>query len=312
MISNLNLNQYKIFYCVASTGNISRASELLYISQPAISKSVSKLEENLGTVLFMRNHRGVILTEEGKILYDSLKTAFSSIDYAESRIKQNSLLEIGNIRISASATLCRYILIPYLNEFVKKYPHIKITIECQSSVGVITALEKNTIDIGLAVRPQHGKSIDFFSLGEIEDIFVASQAYIDNLKLRENTGELLTARSQTEIFSKANLMMLDKMNLTRKHVDSYLNENKIEATHAIEIDNMELLVEFAKIGLGIGCVIKEFIEPDIINGSLIQIPLMKPVPKREIGFIHMNNTTLNSSARKFIDFYKEAGNLIKK
>ncbi len=304
MLSDLNLNQYKIFYTVAALGNISRASEHLFISQPAISKSISKLEQSMDTTLFIRNHRGVLLTDEGKILYENLKTAFEAIESAQNRIKKISQLDIGHVKIGASATLCRYILVPYLQTFVKTYPHIKITIECQSSVQALHALENNKIDVALTVKPSSAKPFDFFSLGEIEDIFVASQSYLDNLKLRENSSDTLTEASQTEIFAKSNLMILDEQNLTRKYIDSYLHENNIEATHAIEINNMDLLVEFAKIGLGIACVIKEFVNQDIVSGDIIQIPLHKPIRKREIGFVYMKNNTLTSSVRKFINHYK--------
>ena len=64
-----HLSQYRIFHEVARCGNISRAAKELYISQPAISKAISKLEENLNTKLFIRNSRGVQLTKEGNILF---------------------------------------------------------------------------------------------------------------------------------------------------------------------------------------------------------------------------------------------------
>ena len=78
-----HLSQYKIFYEVARTGNISKAAKELYISQPAISKSISKLEENLGIALFSRNSRGVCLTMEGEMLYSHIATAFESIILGE-------------------------------------------------------------------------------------------------------------------------------------------------------------------------------------------------------------------------------------
>ena len=69
-----NLSQYRIFYAVAKAGNISRAAKELYISQPAISKSISKLEDSLNTVLFTRNSRGVQLTDEGQVLFEHTGT----------------------------------------------------------------------------------------------------------------------------------------------------------------------------------------------------------------------------------------------
>ena len=111
---NQTLSQYKVFYTVAETGSISRAARELYISQPAISKSIGKLEEALGTRLFARSSRGVTLTEEGTLLYGHVKSAFESISRAEDELSRIREFGIGHIRIGVSTTLCKYILLPYL------------------------------------------------------------------------------------------------------------------------------------------------------------------------------------------------------
>src|SRR5690554_564742 len=113
MLSEQNLNQYKIFYTVAKFSNISHAAEELYISQPAISKAISKLEGNMNTKLFIRNHRGVIMTNEGEILFEHLKTTFDAIHIGEERIKKINDLGIGQIKIGASTTLSKYLLLPH-------------------------------------------------------------------------------------------------------------------------------------------------------------------------------------------------------
>ena len=144
-----NLSYYRIFYTVAKYQNLSHAAKELYISQPAISKAITKLESNMEVSLFYRNSRGVTLTEEGTILYQHLQDAFASIDQAENAIHKIQTLGIGQLRIGASTTLCKYILLPYLKDFVARYPHIKITIECHSTFQTLALLEKGDIDIGL-------------------------------------------------------------------------------------------------------------------------------------------------------------------
>ena len=128
-----HLSQYRIFYEVARCGNISRAAKELYISQPAISKAISKLESNLETVLFLRNSRGVTLTEEGEYLYEQIKTAFICIQNGEERIKKMNELGVGHLTIGVSTTLCKFLLLPSLSKFKKENPHIKIKIMCQTS-----------------------------------------------------------------------------------------------------------------------------------------------------------------------------------
>lgn len=292
-----NLSLYKIFYTVAIAGNISKAAKELYISQPAISKSITKLEQSLDTTLFLRNSRGVQLTEEGQILFKYLGSAFSTISTAEEQIKRIKELDIGHITIGVSTTLCKYVLLPYLQKFIEQCPHIRITIECQSTNKTLQLLEENKIDIGLIGKPYTLKNIDFYSLGEIQDTFVATDSYINNLKIREVVGN-------NDLFKTATLMLLNKENMTRQYIDDYFNKNNIELNNLIEISTMDLLIEFAKIGLGIACVIKGFVEDDLKSGVLREITMDIPIHKREIGFAFSRTMPLSSSVDKFINFYK--------
>ncbi|NLK28027.1 MAG: LysR family transcriptional regulator [Clostridiales bacterium] len=293
-----NLSLYRIFNCVAEKENISHAAKLLYISQPAVSKAISSLEENLNITLFIRSSRGVKLTEEGKILYEYTRNAFDTLQQAEDCIKRIHNLGIGQLRIGASSTLCKFLLLPYLKDFVKEYPHIKIMIESQSTIHTLKKLEKNTLDIGLVAKPDNEKSFHFSSLGEIEDIFVATPSYLDNLKLREEQDE--------DIFSTANIMLLDEQNVTRKYIDEYFQLNQIQPNHILEVTGMDLLIEFAKTGLGVACVIKEFVLPELEEGTLVQIPLKMPVKKREVGFTYHRNAFLSDSMQKFLNFIQKS------
>lgn len=292
-----NLSLYHIFNTVSETGNISKAAKVLYISQPAISKAISKLEQNLELTLFTRNSRGVKLTDEGRVLYEYSKKAFDSLTKGEEAIRRITELDIGHIRIGVSTTLCKYILLPYLKSFVEKYPHIKISISCQSTFHTLRLLNEDKIDIGLIGKPDNHKDIDFFPVGEIEDVFVTTNNYLENLKLREGTD-------LEDIFQAANLMLLDEENITRRYIDQYFYENNIEIGNVLEISNMDLLIEFARIGLGVACVIKEFVKEDLDNHTLIELPLDSPIDKREVGFAFSKRAVVSTSMDKFIQFYK--------
>lgn len=297
------LSSYKIFYTVAKAGNISRAANELFISQPAISKAVSKLEANLDTQLFIRSSRGVSLTEEGKLLYEHLTNAFDSIDLAEEQIKKGKLLGIGQIRFGVSSTLCKFLLLPYLKKFVSLYPHIKISIECNSTFQTLKLLEENKIDIGLIGKPTILKDFTFYKIQDIEDCFVTSKQYLDNLKVRE---EHLT---DSNILSCSNLMLLDENNITRKYIEQYFRTENIIPTQILEASTMDLLIEFAKIGLGVACVIKEFVQDELEKKELIEIPLKTALEKRQVGFCYCSKAHITDSMQKFIDFYEHLDTL---
>ncbi len=294
-----NLSLYRIFFEVASTGNISRAAKNLYISQPAISKAIQRLEQNMGFPLFIRSSRGVILSQDGEVLYEHVKRAFSILSEGEKELRQIHEFGIGYIRIGVSTTLCKYILLPYLAEFVKNHPHMRISIECQSSGQTLRLLEENRIDIGLIGQPFESKNINFHQLMEIHDVFVASRSYIDNLLLREPS-------IQNNLLNKANVMLLDKSNMTRKYIDEYVKDFQTEINHAIEVTSMDLLIDFAKIGLGIGCVIQEFVQKELAEGDLILIKEAPLIKSRYVGFAYAKKSPVSSAIQNFIDFiYKQ-------
>ncbi|MEY8235691.1 LysR family transcriptional regulator [Lachnospiraceae bacterium 66-29] len=292
-----NLSSYRIFYAVANTGNISKAAKELYISQPAISKSIQKLEDSIGVKLFHRSSRGVTLTSEGELLYAHVKSAFEVLTLGEDKLRRSIALGMGHLTIGVSSTLCKYILLPYLKDFIKKYPHINISIACHSTNHTLKLLEDGKLDIGLIGKPDNLKNIDFYSLREIEDIFIATRDYLQNLRIR--------GVNRHQILQNATLMLLDKENMTRQYIDNYFQDNHILIQDIIEVSNMDLLIEMVKIGLGVGCVIRDFVKTELQSNTLVEIPLKLPIQKREIGFAYHRDVKISKSLAHFIHFYEQ-------
>ncbi len=287
-----NLSLYRIFYTTAEEGNISAAAKKLFISQPAVSKAIARLEQNIGMPLFLRSSKGVSLTHEGTLLYSYVKTAFENLNEGEEQLK--NLLEFsgGQIRFGASTTLCKYVLLPYLQSFIQTNPSVKISIVCQNTNETLKLLEEKKIDIGLigmtsvdAPLPEHLK---YTQVQEIEDIFVATKDYIK-------------AMGTKDIISHSTLLLLNKENITRQYIDHYFFENHVKVNQVIEATSLDLLIEFAKISLGLGCVIKEFVLQELASKQLIQIPLKNPIPKRSIGFVYSDGTQPSIAASRFVD-----------
>lgn len=295
------LSSYKVFFTVANSGNISHAAKELYISQPAISKTIQKLEQNLGVTLFSRNSRGVQLTSEGQLLYNHVKSAFDTLNLGEKQLRRASELGIGQLHIGVSTTLCKYVLLPYLKSFIEQYPHIKITIDCQSTNQTLELIEQQKIDIGLIGKPESLKGLQFIPVGEIEDIFVATDKYLRFLSEREGINQFSKNKSDYDhFFESATLMLLDKNNMTRQYIDDYFLQNHIKTNNVLEITSMDLLIDFANIGLGVACVIKDFVKNDLDSGRLIEIPLDIPIHKREIGFVYPIQSQYAASLEHFI------------
>lgn len=271
-----NLSLYRIFLTVGRTGNISQAAKELFISQPAISKSIQKLEENLDTTLFKRNSRGVTMTPDGEALYEKTREAFALLQEGENAILHNRSRAIPRLRLGASSTLCRYVLLSHLNAYIAAYPQTRITISCQSTYQTLQLLEEGKIDVGLIGRPKKLRGCHFRPLLTISDTFVATRQYLDTQRALY-PGEPL--------FHTATFMMLDEENITRQSVSAQLKEHRIEPSHILEVTSMDLLIQFAQIGLGIASVIREFVQSELNDKSLIEIPVGVTFPPREVGFV---------------------------
>ena len=324
-----NLNNYKVFYNVAKYKSLSKAAEKLYISQPAISKSISKLEEGLEIKLFDRTSKGVMLTDEGEVLYKHIESAFESIIKGEEEIKKIGELGIGQLRIGVSTSLCKHILLDYLKGFITMNPHIKVIIDCHSTINTIKLLQEEKIDIGLICETDIPKGYKYKKLKDIHDIFVASDNYIDNLHLRErenddsdssndsyffagNLTSFLSDKKTTydyklsskEILEKSNLMLLEQNNITRTHIDRYLAGEDIHPNQILEINNMDLLIDFAAIGMGVASIVREFATDYLESGQIIELPLEKEVKKRTVGFIYPEGKIKQTALEKFLNYCK--------
>ncbi len=293
-MNHQNLNLYHIFYEVAMAGNISVAAKKLYISQPAISKAISKLENNLSTALFIRSSRGVKLTTEGEYLFSQVNTAFHALNQGEEQLQKNLELGIGHLSIGVSTTLCKYMLLSYLQTYIHDNPHVKISIYCQSSMETINGLENGKLDIGLIGESEHMGELFFQPVEEIQDMFVTTKSYLNHLKER-------TSVDDKNLLSYSTLMLLDKKNITRQYVEKYMIMKDIKPEQQLEVTTMDLLIEFAKIGMGVACVISNFIQKELAEGSLIPFPMSEPIPKRKIGFAYKKQANPTLAMKKFIE-----------
>ena len=291
-----SLNLYHIFYTVAQCGNISAAARKLYISQPAVSKSVSRLEESFSSPLLVRSSRGVTLTENGRLLYKQLETAFQAIRQGEEMISRNDLLGAGSLSMGVSATLCKYVLLPYLQDYIAENPYVKISLSCQSTHETITALENGALELGLVGESERleGSRLNFLPIREIHDIFVCSPDYLSKLHTRPKED------FQQEILTQGTFLLLNKDNVPRQYIDRHMLLQGISVEHKIEVSTMDLLIDFARIGLGIACVIGEFVRDELQKGSLMECSIREPIPPRRIGFAYPRSARPSAAMSAFL------------
>ena len=175
---NINLELYKTFYYVAKNENISRTSNELSISQPAISKAIKTLEEQLNTNLFIRKRDGMELTEAGEVFYKKIREAMELISSAENDLKVITSMESGIINIGASKTILHEFLMPYIKDFHKKYPKINIRIFTDKTSDLINKSKMGIIDVIFTNMP-YGLPTNFDSIKilSLHDCLACNNAY---------------------------------------------------------------------------------------------------------------------------------------
>lgn len=291
-----NLNYYKVFYTVVQKGSFSAAANALFISQPAVSQTISRLEETLKTKLMKRSSHEIALTPEGKILASHLDKAFSEINLAREELQRVNDLQIGELKIGVSTSLCRHVLLPCLKEFIQNHPHIRLSINCHSTADTLIQLEKKEVDLGMICEASLPKDYLYIPVMEVHDIFIASPSYLKNLSVRESAA----VPDISGILEKCSLMMLDRENFTRKHIDRYLDAHSIHPSQILEINNMDILLDFAAIGMGVSAVIREFSEAVLEKKEVVMLPLSEPIPSRTVGFACRKNLSPDSPAGYFL------------
>ncbi len=176
---DINYELYKVFYYVASSLSFSEASKKLFISQSAVSQSVKTLEKKLGQPLFIRSTKKVQLTPAGSLLLKHIEPAMNLISRGESQLLDSGTLGLGQLHIGASDTICRYFLVPYLNEFHKKFPNVPIKVTNATSIQCVELLDQRKVDLIITNFPNSHLSHEYIqkTVASFHDVFIANPAH---------------------------------------------------------------------------------------------------------------------------------------
>ena len=292
---NINLELYKTFYYVAKNRNISRAANELLISQPAISKSIKTLEEQLNTNLFIRKRDGMELTEAGEVFYKKIKDAMDLIASAENDLEVITSMETGIINIGASKTILHEFLMPHIKDFHKKYPKINIRIFTDKASDLVSKAKMGIIDVIFTNMPfELPSNFDSIKMMTLHDCLAAN-----------NTYEYLKEKKlKIKDLSELPLLVLTKGTTTRIRLDDYCSENGIEIHPQMEFGSNTLIKEFTEAGFGIGLLTEEHIKKELESGELFKLNLELPLKEKFLGMV-WNKDNKSLVAKNFIQYIKE-------
>ncbi len=288
----VDLDLYRVFHYVARAGSVSGAAEDLFVTQPAVSQAIKRLESQLGVTLLVRSSKGVRLTREGETLEQHISQAYSLIETAERRMVEVRGMASGEVRIGAGDTLSKHYLAPFLGVFHGLYPGVKIHVTNRTTPETLRLLKDGKVDIGLANLPLPDEDmVSFTEVMTVQDCFVAGPRY----------SSLLQGVVTLEEMVRYPLLMLENASNTRRYVDRWAARKGVTLMPEVELGSVDLLLEFARIDLGIACVVREFARAELSSGQISEITLDHPVPRRGVALATLKNVGLPVAAAKFMD-----------
>lgn len=262
---NIDLNAYKTFYLVAKYHSFTKASQELYISQPAVTQTIKKLEDQLNIELFKRSSSGTItLTPAGEVVYYYAEKIFNLAIANKTVIQKAKDASFEIINIGVPAHIGAFYLSKYLKKFNEIYPNIKFNIVNKKSDEMIIMLKKRELDVVIDTNMNELED-DLLATTKILDLdscFVCGEKYADLSKSEQiNLKELL----------KYPLILPGETTSNRKMIDYKLKERGITLSPLIEANSSSISRQLIIEGLGIGWMIKEFVQEDIDKHILYEL-----------------------------------------
>ena len=296
---DIKLERYRIFCTVVESGSFSAAAEKLFVTQSAVSQSIRSLEESLGATLFVRRKSGVTLTPMGTLLYDYAAGALSLLNAAERRFGAYSSLSSGELSVGASDTICRHVLLPVLKTFHDRYPAVRLSVSNRVTSEGVSDLQAGKTEIAFVNLPYpplfEDSGIACETALPLHDVFAAAEEFHVPPGRRYDWSEI----------AELPLVMLEKRSNSRCRVDEFFSERGIVLSPEFELGSHELLLAFARAGLGVACVTKEFSGEVLGEGMLKILPTKEQLPERSVGILTLSHAPLSAASKAFLDIFRE-------
>lgn len=291
----INFDYYKAFYYVAKYKKISLAAAKLYVSQPAVTQTIQKLEEQLGSNLFVRAKSGIELTEAGKMLYDFTRKSIEVLDNVEYRFSKYENLEVGEIKIRTGSNVAKMILYDALERFGKDYPNIKVEISTGAPNQSIEMLHAGEIDMVLVYLPY---DVEYSNL-QITECTKKEYIFAMTKKYEKENNVVINSISD---LNKYSLIVPKKNSSIRKIFDNKYKD--IISSHHYEVAQEQMKKEFIMRNMGIGFIIKDEIKEELKRGEVIEIKLPDSRVEGAIGVITLDNKINTFATNKLLEYMK--------
>lgn len=298
---NSNFEYYKIFYYVAKYENLTKAATALKTSQPAVTRTIHKLEGELGCRLFTRSKTGMKLTPEGRTFYGYVAAGCAQFFKGENDLSNLISLENGTIYISATETALHCYLFQTMEEFNSLYPNVRFKILNNSTTESVNAVKEGKVDLAfVSANLQVAKPLRMKILRKYRDILIAGMRFEE---LKAGKEEL----SLKELVSYP-WISLTAETITRRFLNEYFEKNGLTFAPDMELATTDMILPAVRHNLGLGFIPAEFADAELKSGQVFEIKVKEKLPERNIVLIYDMEYPQSIAAKEFQKFLKEKGN----
>ena len=295
---NVNYEYYRIFYYVAKYKSFTKAANVLYANQPNITRTINRLESELGCRLLERTHQGVTLTPEGETLFSHIEIAHEAICQGENELSGITTLQSGSVSIGVSETALNLFLIEKLRSFHKSYPGIFLRIHNHSTPQAVSALEQGSIDLAIVTMPiPLSKHMRKIPLMPFQEILLGGSDFEALSHRRLHLSEL----------SDYPLIMMGKDTMTYAFYNQLFLDHGLILKAAAEVATTDQILPLIQYNLGLGFLPETFAETSIKKGNVYPISIHETIPPRNIVMIQDSRRPLSIAARAFSDTLRSSG-----
>lgn len=295
---NSNFEYYKIFYYVAKYENLTKAATALKTSQPAVTRTIHKLEGELGCRLFTRSKTGMKLTPEGRTFYGYVAAGCAQFFKGENDLSNLISLENGTIYISATETALHCYLFQAMEEFNSLYPNVRFKILNNSTTESVNAVKEGKVDLAfVSANLQVAKPLRMKILRKYHDILISGNRFGE---LKDDGKEV----SLKELVSYP-WISLTAETITRRFLNEYFEKNSLTFTPDMELATTDMILPAVRHNLGLGFIPAEFAASELKSGQVFEIKVKEKLPERNIILIYDKEYPQSIAAKEFQKFLKE-------
>ncbi len=289
----LDYHKLKIFKVVADVKSFSKASELLFLTQPTITQQIKKIENYLGITLFKRDKKGVYLTREGKEFYKYVEKILEDYRLLEEKISDLKLRKSSSLFLGASSTIGEYLLPTLLTDFFNSKGYIKTNLFIGNSKEVEEGILSKTFYIGL-VEDEITSSK-----------FVKYKFYEDEIVLIASSKNKIEDEIDLSDVSKFKIIFREKGSGTRNTVQKFLKKKNINISPIMEVGSSKAIAKIVENSSLLGFVSRLVIGDKVKEGKLKIIKINGLSIKRNFYYITQKNINLPKLEREFLLFLQK-------